>query len=467
MAEDALLRYVKQFCAESPDGWAVESDSGEGKSAQVYKISGPSGEAALKIYHPKFFVGEHAPIEARRIIDQVSLKGHDHPSLIQIFDAGQIDDTYYLLMEYLPWTTLSKSLTKIDPSSFHNIISQVASAAQFLETRGFVHRDIKPDNILISLDSNFTKLLDLGVMRPISPDEPNGTDHGLKRPFVATAQYSSPEYLFRLKEPTADLWKGLTFYQLGSVLHDLIMRQPIFQDEVETGNRYNVAMAVYQKTPEIQNDRVDPALIALARNCLRKDGKQRLDRVGWDQFHPSGEGSLDEARRRLSLGASRSSSQKHCDPNREKERRLVELDAIADMLDEHIRNIMGESGFPPARYRKVHSGDHVITIIVTFKPIHADYDSTYLNFMVTVCGEPNVGGITEVFLSGSLSQGDIIDTISDPGQSIWTALPSEFDGDADALSSRLDARMIELYDRADQRTSAFEGDDSMAICFIE
>jgi hypothetical protein len=155
-------------------------------------------------------------------------------------------------------------------------------------------------------------VLDLGVARVFEATESNEgavTDHHNLRPFVATAQYSSPEYLFRLDEPTPRLWKGLNFYQVGAVLHDLIMKCPLFHDEVNLGNRWLVARAVLTKTPSFSD--VHPnrlaALKALAARCLVKDLEARLQIVDWSDFSMEGsDDPLAKLRGRLERGQVRS-----------------------------------------------------------------------------------------------------------------------------------------------------------------
>jgi serine/threonine protein kinase len=66
-------------------------------------------------------------------------------------------------------------------------------------------------------------LLDLGVLRPIAGS--TLTDANGIQAFVGTLQYSSPEFLLRQEEESLDGWRSLTFYQIGGVLHDLIMRR--------------------------------------------------------------------------------------------------------------------------------------------------------------------------------------------------------------------------------------------------
>ena len=225
-----MERYADQACQLLGNRWSVVRRVGSGNSATVFELRSHEGAAALKIYDPKFFEGANAAVEERRILDQMSLRHHGHPSLIDFIDAGQVADTYYLLMEYYPWSSLDQCLDIIRISHIPNILSQVASAAQFLEERNFVHRDIKPANILISDDCQLVKLLDLGVMRPLATGQDHdNTDQGYSLPFVATAQYSSPAYLIRDGDPTESMWRALTFYQLGGVLHDMLMKTASLQ----------------------------------------------------------------------------------------------------------------------------------------------------------------------------------------------------------------------------------------------
>lgn len=169
------------------------------------------------------------------------------------------------------------------------LIGQLVEAVRFLDSLSIVHRDIKPENIHVSPDFRSLKLLDLGVARDF--DEPSSneaaiTDHGNQRPFLATAQYSSPEYLFRLDEPTTKLWRALNIYQVGAVLHDMIKKEALFRHEMSLGNRWLVARAVLTKLPSFSD--ASPNRLsgpkALASRCLVKDLETRLQLVTWEDF---------------------------------------------------------------------------------------------------------------------------------------------------------------------------------------
>jgi len=284
------MRALAEDYARSRD-WTIEDTLGSGGSAAVFLAETPMEKKALKVYDPTFFQEENGQAERHRLELQQRLVGHDCPSLVSI-EAIDFDlDTCFMSMEYLPWYELSKCLDAIPREQLWTLISQLVSAVRFLEDAGLVHRDIKPHNIMVSKDYASLRLIDLGVIREIEDggDRPDGTDQGHRRPFLATAQYSSPEYLFRLREPSPELWKGLTFYQIGAVIHDLITRKSLFDDEVATANRYAVAMAVLSKAPAIPADPTAPLeLRRLATYCLTKDLDLRLKLVRWADFEQPG-----------------------------------------------------------------------------------------------------------------------------------------------------------------------------------
>lgn len=349
MTEAGLREYAEAFCQRAPTDWALAEEIGKGNSASVYRVTCATRDAALKVYHPRFFADDTGEVEKRRVLDQMALKGHGHPNLIDFFEAGPLEDTYYLLMEYFPWQSLDKQIHTIDREHIAQIVSGIAAAAAFLETRNMVHRDIKPANVLVSEDGQNIKLLDLGVMRPLSAnDGAPETDHGYALPFVATAQYSSPAYLFRDGPATEDMWKALTVYQLGAVLHDLLMQEPLFDAEVRTQNRYRVAAAVLSDIPEVHAPDVPPWLVMLARNCLVKDDGLRLSRVTWRSFHADQRTDLNELRGRLGLQQAPAAADGRASGVYAQERLRVRLDERKDFLIDICRHVLLREGFPQA-----------------------------------------------------------------------------------------------------------------------
>jgi len=172
---------------------------------------------------------------------------------------------------------LEKRLPDVPRSKIRSIVDQVARAAIFLRERGLSHRDLKSANVFVSDDFDRVKVLDLSVVRDIHDPLGIGTDHHNQLPVVATSRYTPPEYLFRLHEPSPELWHGVDVYQLGGLLHDLIMREPMFSSEYSDSseNRYRFAWIVATMDPVVRAIDVDADLILLARRALDKNWSRR------------------------------------------------------------------------------------------------------------------------------------------------------------------------------------------------
>ena len=278
-----------QFCEGRSFG--LGRPLGAGATSAVFEVATGEGLRALKVCDPLFLEdpvrGETTKRRQKLILDR--LTKHGHPHLVEIFEGGEYAETLYLLMQRAPGNCLTDVLKKVPRQPIRKLIDQITQAALFLESRGLCHRDIKSDNIVVADDFGHATLLDLGVIRDVDDDVGSGTDDGGQLPFVATARYSSPEYMFRLMPPSRDLWRALTFYQLGAVLHDLIMRAPIFEDVVRRAhdNRYLVAHAVATEIPSVSANDVPRDLVLLAERALDKDPGRRLASVTWDDFRES------------------------------------------------------------------------------------------------------------------------------------------------------------------------------------
>jgi serine/threonine protein kinase len=274
--------FAKELEGKTCSGWEILDYINCGKSAIVLKAKKGDLAGAIKIFDPELIEKHGAEIQAQRIDREKLLIGQTHPNLVQILDGGlwKERDLHFVVMEYLPWKNLSDVLLDVPKGAERSLISQVASAAQFLEGLKICHRDIKPENIAVSNDFQKAKLLDLGVIRP----------HGTKpitdgtggKIFVGTLKYSPPEFLLRTEKDSPEGWRALTFYQLGGVLHDLIMRRSLFS---EYENPFAALVnAVQGAKPELDSGSVSPALVDLAGHCLLKKPELRIKLVSWADF---------------------------------------------------------------------------------------------------------------------------------------------------------------------------------------
>lgn len=289
LSQDVVMDIEQRLIAhlQTLDGYGAPEFLASGGSAAVYKVSSPNGPRAFKVFDPALIADDEDSADKRRLELQRQLIAHDCPYLVQTYNVVADMGTAFVEMEFVEWPQLKKQIHAIPDENVTSLIGQLVDAVKYLEHRGIVHRDIKPENIHISDDFTKLILLDLGVIRELEnePGRPS-TDNEKQRLFLATAQYSSPEYLFRLDEPSPKLWKGLNIYQTGAVLHDLIMRRQLFSEEVELQNRWLIARAVLAKTPSFDegNPKRLSQLKALAARCLAKDLDTRLQTVSWDDF---------------------------------------------------------------------------------------------------------------------------------------------------------------------------------------
>lgn len=263
-------------------GWEIVDFIDNGKSAAVYSARRGEERAAIKIFDTELITkfGDAAMLE--RMEREKWLVGHDHPNIVQMIDSGFEPKTgnHYLIMEFLEGQNLSKCLSQIRPEKIPEFIEQLASAAEFLETKGLAHRDIKPANIVITDNFSRLVLLDFGVLRPVG--EQGITDMGGTPLFVGTNQYASPEFALRQEEDTPEGWRAVTFYQIGAVLHDMLMQKTLFGSH--RGVPARLAYAVQNEVPHIFNSDAAPYLVALSQICLVKSPTARLQAVSWDNF---------------------------------------------------------------------------------------------------------------------------------------------------------------------------------------
>jgi eukaryotic-like serine/threonine-protein kinase len=276
--------FCRELLAEHViDDWNLKSLLGHGKSAVVIQAEHAGTNAALKVFHPA--VIERIGLDAQliRIEREKMLVGTEHPALVSILGGGlsSLTKRPYIAMSLVSGIPMSESLGSIPRAHIPSMVEQLARAAKHLEDIGVVHRDIKPDNIMVIDDAmSKIKLLDFGVMRPVG--DSSATDQPGHKCFVGTHQYSPPEMLHRREADSIEGWRAITFYQIGAVLHDLLMRKRIFEAHQQTFA--NLIEAIDEELPLVETADVDQILVSLARRCLLKNPAERIRLVAWGDF---------------------------------------------------------------------------------------------------------------------------------------------------------------------------------------
>lgn len=135
----------------------------------------------------------------------------NHPNVVQVYDWGESEDTYYMVMEYVRGKNLRQILAEngsLAPRQACEVISQVLGALAAAHDQGLVHRDVKPENVLVSTDG-VVKVTDFGIARAAE-----GT--AFTSSMLGTVAYAAPEQARgEVVGPRTDLYSaGCLFYEL-------------------------------------------------------------------------------------------------------------------------------------------------------------------------------------------------------------------------------------------------------------
>lgn len=188
MDSTTAKRLIAELMGKEIGGWKIKSHRGQGHSAVVFDAVRDGEVGALKVFDPDLVDRSGKGKQIARINRELALRGESHPHLVRVLDGGLCTKTDYLfiVMELLDSPNLASVIDTLPRDRIRPVISQVASAAKFLEDRRIVHRDIKTDNIAISPDFKHATLLDLGVIRPLDLTTAEPSSDGRRKSFVGT-----------------------------------------------------------------------------------------------------------------------------------------------------------------------------------------------------------------------------------------------------------------------------------------
>ena len=175
----------------------------------------------------------------------------NHPNIVLATDGGEVDNTLYLVMEFLEGETLDKLVARRGPLPFIeacDYVRQCALALAALGDAGLVHRDVKPSNLFLT-SSGLVKLLDLGVAR-ITDAEIRATQPGQ---LLGTADYMAPEQTVGATD--VDIRADL--YSLGCVLYFLLAGEPPYPAPQYSSTAQKLIAHEGTPFPDIRKKRTD------------------------------------------------------------------------------------------------------------------------------------------------------------------------------------------------------------------
>ncbi len=249
------------------DRYTLAELLGSGGMAQVYLAHDEVLDRAVAIKVLRGPYAEDEEFVERFRQEARSAAGLSHPNIVSVYDQGRSEDgDYYMAMEYVPRGTLKERIRRdgaLAPDAAAGVALQIADALQAAHEKGVIHRDIKPQNVLVTSTGD-VKVTDFGIARAASATKITRTGHVL-----GTAGYMSPEQAKgETVGPRSDL------YSLGVVLYEML-----------TGNlpyEADDALAQAMKhinepppSPREANSEVPEALDALTTKLLAKNPENR------------------------------------------------------------------------------------------------------------------------------------------------------------------------------------------------
>jgi serine/threonine protein kinase len=204
---------VAELAPKFPDLEIIEL-IGRGGMGAVYRARQKILErmVGLKILPPE--VGHNVDFTERFAREAQAMARLHHPHIVMIFDFGQRDGVFFFFMEYVDGLNLRRVMEggKFTPSEALAIVPQICEALQYAHNKGVVHRDIKPDNILMDRDGT-VKIADFGLAKLVGLEVARSTHE----PVMGTPKYMAPEQISHPDEVDhrADIYAlGVMFYQM-------------------------------------------------------------------------------------------------------------------------------------------------------------------------------------------------------------------------------------------------------------
>ena len=241
---------------------------GGGGMSEVYKAKCHklNRYVAIKVLKEEF--GKDANFVKKFNIEAQAAAGLSHPNIFNIYDVVNENNMHFIVMELIEGITLKDYIASkgmLDIKEAINIALQVAKGLECAHERNIVHRDVKPQNIIISVDGT-VKVADFGIAKATTEETINAFALG-------SVHYISPE---QAKGAYTDIRSDI--YSLGVSLYEMISGRVPFNGE----NAVAVALAHVEEVvtpPSIYNSKISPELETIVLKCMQKSPDRRYQNL--------------------------------------------------------------------------------------------------------------------------------------------------------------------------------------------
>lgn len=241
---------------------------GGGGMSEVYKAKCHklNRYVAIKVLKEEF--GKDSNFVKKFNIEAQAAAGLSHPNIVNIYDVVNENNMHFIVMELIEGITLKDYIASkgmLDIKEAINIALQVAKGLECAHERNIVHRDVKPQNIIISVDGT-VKVADFGIAKATTEETINAFALG-------SVHYISPE---QAKGAYTDIRSDI--YSLGVSLYEMISGRVPFNGE----NAVAVALAHVEEVvtpPSIYNSKISPELETIVLKCMQKSPDRRYQNL--------------------------------------------------------------------------------------------------------------------------------------------------------------------------------------------
>jgi eukaryotic-like serine/threonine-protein kinase len=265
----ALTRHMSLTAGTSFGDYSIVRAIGAGGMGEVYLAEDTRlrRRVALKVLPAHL---EMDDTSRKRLLREARAAARlDHPNICTVYEVGEEDACAFIAMQYVEGQTLAERLKRapLELPTAIRIATQVANAVAEAHQHGIVHRDIKPQNIIIS-STNHATVLDFGLAKTAGPHSHAATATVLTESGVVsgTVAYMSPE---QARGETVD--ERSDAFSFGIVLYEMITRTPPFAH----GSWADTLAAILTREPRPIDVPIPSELRRILRKCLEKDRSRR------------------------------------------------------------------------------------------------------------------------------------------------------------------------------------------------
>jgi tetratricopeptide (TPR) repeat protein len=250
--------------------YSVERELGRGGMATVYLAQDLRHDRpiAVKVLHPELA----ATLGPERFQREIRVAAQlQHPQILPVYDSGADSGVLWFTMPYVEGETLRQRLQRtgaLPVGEASRILGYIARALAYAHRRGVIHRDVKPENVLISQDNVF--LADFGIAKPVDAAANQFLTTGGM--VVGTPTYMAPEQA--AADPATD--HRADIYAFGILAYELLAGEPLFAN-LPLGLLFAAHASREPEPIARRRPEVPPPLASLIARCLGKDPAERWD----------------------------------------------------------------------------------------------------------------------------------------------------------------------------------------------